>query len=85
MKIGITLSCFDMIHTDHLKMLEEAKNQCDHLIVGFQIDPSIDRPEKNKPVQSVLERFIQIKACKYIDEIVPYVSEQALLDILSAY
>lgn len=85
MKIGITFSCFDLFHAGHVKMLEEAKNQCDYLIVGFQIDPSIDRPEKNKPVQSVLERFIQIKACKYIDEIVPYVSEQDLLDILSAY
>ena len=85
MRIGITFSCFDLFHAGHVKMLEEAKNQCDHLIVGFQIDPSIDRPEKNKPVQSVLERFIQIKACKYIDEIVPYVSEQDLLDILSAY
>ena len=66
-------------------MLEEAKSQCDFLIVGFQIDPTIDRPEKNKPVQSVVERFIQIKSCKFIDEIVPYVSEQDLLDILSSY
>ena len=85
MKVGITFSCFDLFHAGHIKMLEEAKSQCDFLIVGFQIDPTIDRPEKNKPVQSVVERFIQIKSCKFIDEIVPYVSEQDLLDILSSY
>ena len=85
MKIGITFSCFDLFHAGHIKMLEEAKSQCEFLIVGFQIDPTIDRPEKNKPVQSVVERIIQIRSCKFIDDIVPYVTEQDLLDILSSF
>ena len=66
-------------------MLEEAKSQCDYLIVGLQLDPSLDRPEKNTPSQSIIERYIQLKGCKYIDEIVPYVSEQDLEDILSSF
>ena len=66
-------------------MLEEAKTQCDYLITGLQVDPTIDRPEKNKPVQSVVERYIQLKSCKYVDEIVPYVTEQDLLDILTSF
>lgn len=66
-------------------MLEEAKTQCDYLIVGLQLDPSIDRPEKNKPVQAIVERYIQLKACKYVDEIVPYVTEQDLQDILHSF
>jgi len=67
-------------------MLEEAKKQCDYLIVGLQTDPTIDRPtEKNKPVQSVFERFLQIKACKYVDEVIPYATEKELLDILLSY
>jgi glycerol-3-phosphate cytidylyltransferase len=67
-------------------MLEEAKKQCDYLIVGLQTDPTIDRPtEKNKPVQSVFERFVQVKACKYVDEVIPYATEKDLVDILLSY
>ena len=67
-------------------MLEEAKQQCDYLIVGLQTDPTIDRPtEKNKPVQSVFERFIQVEACKYVDKVIPYATEKELADILLSY
>ena len=85
MKTGITFSCFDLFHAGHIKMLEEAKTQCDFLIVGLQVDPTLDRPEKNKPIQTVVERYIQLKSCKFIDEIVPYATEQDLLDILSSF
>ena len=85
MIIGITFSCFDLFHPGHIKMLEEAKTQCDYLITGLQVDPTIDRPKKNKPVQSVVERYIQLKSCKYVDEVVPYVTEQDLLDILTSF
>ena len=83
--VGITFSTFDLFHAGHVKMLEEAKNECDYLIVGLQLDPSIDRPEKNKPTQSVIERYVQLRACKYIDEIIPYVTETDILDILSSF
>ena len=66
-------------------MLKEAKDQCEYLIVGLQTDPTIDRPEKNKPVQTVLERFIQLDACRYVDQIIPYATEKELLDILTSY
>ena len=66
-------------------MLEEAKKQCDYLIVGLQTDPTIDRPHKNKPVQTVFERFVQLKACRYVDEVVVYATEKELLDILLSY
>ena len=85
MKTGITFSCFDLFHAGHIKMLEEAKTQCDYLIAGLQVDPTLDRPEKNKPIQTVVERYIQLKSCKFIDEIVPYATEQDLLDILSSF
>ena len=85
MKVGITFSAFDLFHAGHIKMLEEAKSKCDYLIIGLQLDPSIDRPEKNKPTQSIVERYVQVRACKYIDEIVPYVTEQDLIDILSSF
>ncbi len=85
MKVGITFSTFDLFHAGHVKMLEEAKLQCDYLIVGLQLDPSIDRPEKNGPSQSIIERYIQLKGSKHVDEIVPYVSEQDLEDILRAF
>ena len=81
MKIGITFSTFDLFHAGHVKMLEEAKRQCDYLIVGLQLDPSIDRKTKNKPSQSIIERYIQLKGSVHIDEIVPYVTEQDLEDI----
>jgi glycerol-3-phosphate cytidylyltransferase len=83
--IGFTCSCFDLFHAGHVMMLKEAKQQCDYLIVGLQTDPTIDRPEKNKPVQSVFERFAQVQACKYVDEIIPYATEKELLDILTSH
>ena len=85
MKIGITFSAFDLLHAGHIKMLEEAKRQCDYLIVGLQTDPTLDRPEKNRPVQTVVERYIQLKGCKFVDEIVPYATEQDLEDILRSF
>jgi len=86
MKIGFTCSTFDLFHAGHLLMLEEAKKQCDYLIVGLQTDPTIDRPtEKNKPVQGVFERFVQLEACKYVDKVIPYATEKELVDILLSY
>ena len=85
MKTGITFSTFDLFHAGHVKMLEEAKSKCDYLIVGLQLDPSVDRPEKNKPTQSIIERYVQLRACKYIDEVIPYVTEEDLIDILSSF
>ncbi|WP_426485246.1 adenylyltransferase/cytidyltransferase family protein [Flavobacterium sp. 2] len=82
---GITFSAFDLLHAGHVKMLEEAKLYCDYLIVGLQTDPTLDRPEKNKPTQSVVERYIQLTACKYVDEIIPYATEQDLQDILQTF
>jgi glycerol-3-phosphate cytidylyltransferase len=84
-KIGFTCSCFDLFHAGHVMMLKESKTQCDWLIVGLQTDPTIDRPQKNKPVQSILERYIQLEACKYVDQIVPYSTEKDLMDILTSY
>ena len=85
MKTGFTCSCFDLFHAGHIMMLKEAKAKCDYLIVGLQTDPTIDRPEKNKPIQSVVERFIQLESCKYVDEVVVYATEKDLLDILYTY
>ena len=85
MKTGITFSAFDLLHAGHIKMLEEARSKCDYLIVGLQTDPTLDRPDKNKPTQSVVERYIQLKGCKFVDEIVPYATEQDLEDILQAF
>ncbi|OOV17704.1 adenylyltransferase/cytidyltransferase family protein [Flavobacterium sp. LM4] len=82
--MGITFSSFDLLHAGHVRMLEEAKMHCDYLIVGLQTDPTIDRPEKNKPIQTVVERYIQLKACKFVDEIIPYTTEIDLEDILQA-
>jgi len=84
-KIGITFSAFDLLHAGHIKMLEDAKRQCDYLICGLQTDPTLDRPEKNRPIQSVVERYIQLKGCRYVDEIVPYATEQDLEDILRSF
>jgi len=84
-KVGFTCSCFDLFHAGHIMMLKEAKSVCDYLIVGLQTDPTIDRPEKNKPIQSVVERFIQLESCKYVDEVVVYDTEKDLLDILYSY
>lgn len=82
-KIGITFSTFDMLHAGHIAMLAEAKNHCDYLIAGLQTDPTIDRPDtKNKPVQSIVERQIQLAACRYVDEVVVYQTERDLVDLL---
>jgi glycerol-3-phosphate cytidylyltransferase len=86
MIVGFTCSTFDLFHAGHIIMLKESKQQCDYLIVGLQTDPTIDRPrEKNKPVQSIFERYVQLQACKYIDEIVVYATEKDLIDILLSY
>jgi len=86
MKIGFTCSTFDLFHAGHMMMLKEAKTQCDYLIVGLQTDPTIDRPDtKNKPIQSLFERFVQLDSCKYVDEIIPYSTEKELTDILLSY
>lgn len=84
-RVGITFSAFDLLHAGHIKMLEEAKRQCDYLICGLQTDPTLDRPEKNRPTQTVVERYIQLKGCKYVDEIIPYTTEQDLEDILRSF
>lgn len=82
-RIGITFSTFDMLHAGHIAMLSEAKNHCDYLIAGLQTDPTIDRPDtKNRPVQSIVERQIQLAACRYVDEVVVYSTEQDLRDLL---
>jgi len=82
-RIGITFSTFDMLHAGHIAMLSEAKNHCDYLIAGLQTDPTIDRPDtKNKPIQSIVERQIQLAACRYVDEVVVYQTEQDLRDLL---
>lgn len=85
MRVGITCSTFDLFHAGHVKMLEEAKQYCDWLIIALQTDPNIDRPEKNKPVQSVVERYIQLEACKYVDQIIPYTTEQDLEEIFMSF
>ncbi len=85
MKIGFTCSAFDLLHSGHVQMLREAKSQCDYLICGLQVDPSLDRPTKNKPAQTIVERYTQLAAVRYVDEIVPYVTENDLEDILAAY
>ena len=84
MRVGITFSSFDLLHAGHVLMLEEAKKQCDYLIVGLQLDPSVERSNKNAPAQSIIERYVQLKGSKYVDEIVPYVLEQDIEDILQS-
>ena len=81
-KVGFTCSCFDLLHAGHILMLKDAKEQCDKLIVGLQTDPTLDRPEKNKPIQSFEERKIQLEAVKYIDEIIKYETEEELYQLL---
>jgi len=84
MKIGFTCSAFDLFHAGHITMLRDAKEHCDFLIVGLQTDPTIDRPTKNRPVQTVYERWVQLAACQYVDRIIPYATEKELLDILQS-
>ena len=85
MKTGFTCSAFDLLHAGHIQMLREAKEQCDYLLVGLQVDPSKDRKEKNAPIQTVVERYTQLNAVSYVDEIIPYLTEGDLDDILSLY
>jgi len=86
MKVGITFSAFDLLHAGHIGMLREARANCDYLIVGLQTDPTIDRPtEKNKPVQTLVERYAQLNAMKFVDEIVPYQTEEDVIDILELF
>lgn len=84
-KIGFTCSAFDLLHAGHVQMLRIAKSQCDYLICGLQMDPSQDRKEKNAPVQTIIERYTQLKAVSYVDEIIPYSTERDLEDILQLY
>jgi glycerol-3-phosphate cytidylyltransferase len=85
MKVGITFSSFNLLHADHVVMLKLAKKQCDYLIVGLQLDPSLDRSKKNAQSQSIIERYIQLKGSKYVDEIVPYVLDQDINDIMRSF
>src|SRR6056300_1214846 len=86
MRIGFTCSSWDLLHSGHILMLREAKSQCDYLIVGLQTDPTIDRPEtKNLPVQSLVERYTQLAAVEYVDEIIPYQTEKELEELLLSY
>jgi len=83
--VGITFSTFDLLHAGHIGMLREAKDNCDYLICGLQADPSVDRPEKNAPVQTLVERYAQLNAVKFVDEIVPYETEEDVKDILQLF
>ena len=82
--VGITFSTFDLLHAGHILMLEEASAQCDYLVVGLQSDPTVDRPEKNKPIQSLYERYLQLKGCRWVDEIIPYTTEEEVRLILES-
>ena len=81
-KVGFTCSCFDLLHAGHILMLKDAREQCDYLIVGLQTDPTLDRPEKNKPIQSIDERYIQLYAVQYVDAVVKYETEEDLYELL---
>lgn len=83
--VGFTASTFDLLHAGHISMLREAKDVCDYLICGLQVDPSIDRNDKNSPVQTLVERWMQLQAVKYVDEIIPYQTEKDLEDILTLF
>ena len=85
MRTGITFSMFDLLHAGHIQMLRECKQHCDYLMVGLQTDPSIDRPEKNSPIQSLVERYTQLSGVVYVDEIIPYVYEGEIKDMLQLY
>ena len=83
--VGFTCSTFDLLHAGHIAMLREAKEQCNYLICALQVDPSVDRKQKNKPVQTLVERYIQLSGVRYVDEIIPYQTEQDLEDILNTF
>lgn len=85
-EIGLVTSTFDLLHAGHIMMLREAKSQCDYLIAALQTDPTVDRPtEKNEPVQSIVERYIQLSAVSYVDEIICYTTESDLIDIIQMF
>lgn len=84
-RVGIVASCFDLFHAGHVLMLYEAKKNCDRLVVALQSDPTIDRPEKNKPVQGMFERFMQVESCEYVDQVIPYDTEADLYNLLAGY
>jgi glycerol-3-phosphate cytidylyltransferase len=83
MTAGFTCSAFDLLHAGHVAMLRECKQHCNFLIVGLHVDPTVDRPSKNKPVQSVYERYMQLKGCQYVDAIIPYETEEDLINIMA--
>lgn len=85
MKTGITFSTFDLLHAGHIAMLAEAKSVCDYLICGLHVDPQVERPNKNQPIQSIVERYIQLSSVQYVDEIIPYNLEKDLHNILLTY
>jgi len=85
MIIGFIASSFDLLHAGHVLMLAEARSQCDYLIVGLHTNPTIDRPSKNKPIQSTFERQVQLKGCKFVDEIIPYDTEEDLYNLLTTH
>jgi len=81
--VGFTASSFDLMHAGHIVMLQECKTLCDYLIVGLLTDPTLDRPEtKNKPIQSIFERYVQVASCQYVDEVIPFESEKDLEDMI---
>jgi len=82
-KVGFTCSTFDLFHAGHIVMLQEAKSKCDYLICGLLIDPTVDRPDtKNKPIQSPFERYVQLSSCRYVDEVIPFTTEQEIIDMI---
>lgn len=82
--VGITCSTFDLLHAGHIIMLEECKKYCDYLICALQVDPTIDRPTKNKPIQSIVEGYLQLDAVQHVDKIIPYSTEEELITIFSS-
>jgi glycerol-3-phosphate cytidylyltransferase len=84
-RVGIVASCFDLFHAGHILMLMEAKENCDRLVVALQSDPTIDRPEKNKPVQGLYERYLQVASCEYVDQLIPYDTEADLYNLLAGF
>ena len=84
-RVGIVASCFDLFHAGHVLMLMEARAECDRLVVALQSDPTIDRPEKNKPVQGLYERYVQVDSCKFVDNVVAYDTEADLYNLLASF
>ena len=84
MKIGFTCGAMDLLHAGHILMLKDCKSHCDHLIVGLHTNPQLDRPEKNQPIQSLIERYIQLDGCSYVDQIIPYETETDLIEMLKS-